>query len=74
VRREEGRGEGGGGREGRGRGGGEERERKREGREEERGGREGEQRLKPNSHVILYISTTCHLGSHDYYQRYMTVT
>ena len=57
-----------------GRGVREERERKREGGGEERGGREGEQRLKPNLHVILYISTNCHLGSHDYYQRYMTVT
>ena len=61
-----------------GRGVGEERERKREGEKE--GGRrgrerrEGEKRLKPNLQVILYILTTCHLGSHDYYQRYMTVT
>ena len=64
--------EGGEGREGRG--GGEERERKKEGGEEERGGKEGEQRLKPNSHVILYISTTCPLGSHEVHDSHMTTS
>ena len=59
--------------EGRG-GGGEERERKKEGGEEERGGKEGEQRLKPNSHVILYISTTCPLGSHEVHDSHMTTS
>lgn len=70
MRREE---EGGGGIKG-GEGGGEERERKKEGGEEERGGKEGEQRLKPNSHVILYISTTCPLGSHEVHDSHMTTS
>jgi len=56
------------------RGGGEERERKKKGGEEERGGKEGEERLKPNSHVILYISTTCPLGSHEIHDSHMTTS
>ena len=53
---------------GRGRGWGE------GGGEEERGGKEGEQRLKPNSYVTLYISTTNPLGSHEVHDSHMTTS